>query len=83
MTGKSSPSNPNHAAAVTLKIEPYCSPNQQRTGEPMSTQSARAKHLTSEHAEKVHDILLVASFGLWALVIGISPVLAYNMLMSA
>jgi hypothetical protein len=49
----------------------------------MSTQTARNKYLTSEHAEKVHDILLVASFGLWALVIGMSPVIAYNMLMSA
>jgi hypothetical protein len=47
------------------------------------TTAMHNKYLTSEHAEKVHDILLVASFGLWALVIGMSPVIAYNMLMSA
>jgi hypothetical protein len=47
------------------------------------TTAMRNKYLTSEHAEKVHDVLLVASFGLWALVIGVSPVLAYNMLMRA
>jgi hypothetical protein len=47
------------------------------------TTAMRNKYLTSEHAEKVHDILLVASFGLWALVIGMSPVIAYSMLMSA
>jgi hypothetical protein len=47
------------------------------------TNAMRNKYLTSEHAEKVHDVLLVATFGLWALVLGLSPVLAYNMLMGA
>jgi hypothetical protein len=42
-----------------------------------------SKYLYSERAEKIHDLLLVSSFGLWALVLGMSPVLAYNMLMSA
>jgi hypothetical protein len=49
----------------------------------MTTQTMRNKYLTSEHAEKIHDVLLVSSFGLWALVLGMSPVLAYNMLMGA
>ena len=47
------------------------------------TTAIRNKYLTSERAEKVHDVLLVATFGLWALVLGLSPVLAYNMLMSS
>jgi len=41
----------------------------------MTTQTMRNKYLTSEHAEKIHDVLLVSSFGLWALVLGMSPVL--------
>jgi hypothetical protein len=49
----------------------------------MTTQTMRNKYLTSERAERIHDLLLVSSFGLWALVLGMSPVLAYNMLMSA
>ena len=49
----------------------------------MTTQTMRSKYLTSERAENIHDLMLVSSFGLWALVLGMSPVLAYNMLMSA
>ena len=49
----------------------------------MTTQTMRCKYLHSERAEKIHDFLLVSSFGLWAVVIGMSPVLAFHMLMAA
>ena len=49
----------------------------------MTTQTMRSRYLYSERAEKVHDLLLVSSFGLWAVLIGMSPVLAFHMLMAS
>jgi hypothetical protein len=34
-------------------------------------------------AQRMQDFLLVSSFGLWAAVLGLSPVLAFHMLMAA
>jgi len=48
----------------------------------MTTQTMHSKYLSSERVESIHDLLLVSSFGLWALVLGMSPVLAYGMLMA-
>jgi hypothetical protein len=31
----------------------------------------------------MQDVLLISSFGLWAAVLGLSPVLAYHMLLGA
>jgi hypothetical protein len=33
--------------------------------------------------QKMQDFLLVSSFGLWAAVLGLSPVLAFHMLMAS
>jgi hypothetical protein len=41
------------------------------------------KYALGERAERVQDILLVSSFALWAMVLGLSPVLAYHMLMAS
>ena len=49
----------------------------------MTTQAMRTKHHYSERAERIHDLLLVSSFGLWAVLIGMSPVLAFHMLMAS
>jgi hypothetical protein len=49
----------------------------------MTTQSIRSKYLYSERAERIHDLLLVSSFGLWAVLLGLSPVLAFHMLMAS
>jgi len=35
----------------------------------------------SEWAERKQDLLLVSSFGLWAMLLGLSPVLAFRLLM--
>jgi len=35
------------------------------------------------HAQRMQDFLLVSSFALWAAVLGLSPVLAFHMLMAA
>ena len=37
----------------------------------------------SKWAERKQDFLIVSSFGLWALVLGLSPVLAISFLLSA
>ncbi|MGD0848354.1 hypothetical protein [Bradyrhizobium sp.] len=49
----------------------------------MTIQSVRSKYLYSERAEKIHDLLLLSSFGLWAVLLGLSPVLAFHMLMAS
>ena len=33
-------------------------------------------------AEKLQDVLMLSSFGFWALLLGLAPVLAYHTLMS-
>ena len=38
---------------------------------------------TCPRALRMQDLLLVSSFGLWAAVLGLSPVLAFHMLMGA
>jgi hypothetical protein len=49
----------------------------------MTTQSiANAKYPICERAQRKQDILLVSSFGLWAMLLGLSPVLAFHALMS-
>jgi len=32
-----------------------------------------------EHAQRMHDILLVSSFALWAMLIGFAPVAAWRL----
>jgi hypothetical protein len=49
----------------------------------MTTQSiANAKYPVCERAQRMQDVLLVSSFGLWAAILGLSPVLAFRLLMS-
>lgn len=49
----------------------------------MTTQSiTNAKYPICERAQRIQDVLLVSSFGLWAAVLGLTPVLAYRLLIS-
>ena len=41
-----------------------------------------AKYPVCERVQRMQDVLLVSSFGLWAVVLGLTPVLAYRLLMS-
>jgi hypothetical protein len=34
------------------------------------------------HGERIRDVLLVSSFALWAVLIGLAPVLAYHLLIA-
>ncbi|WP_291575760.1 hypothetical protein [Bradyrhizobium sp.] len=43
----------------------------------------KANHRIFDRAQRTQDYLLVSSFGLWALLLGASPVLAFRMLMAS
>jgi len=50
----------------------------------MTTETIRnAGQLASARAEAVQDLLLVSSFGLWAILLGLAPVLAFRLLMGS
>ena len=36
-----------------------------------------------EHVQRMQDLLMLSSFALWAAVLGLSPVRAFHLLMSA
>jgi hypothetical protein len=40
------------------------------------------KFPSCERAQCVHDVLMVSSFALWAMVLGFAPVLTYRLLVS-
>ena len=40
------------------------------------------RYPTGELAQRAHDVLLVSSFAIWAMVIGFAPVLTYRLLVS-
>jgi hypothetical protein len=40
------------------------------------------KFPVSEYAQRAHDVLLVSSFAIWAMVLGFAPVLTYRLLVS-
>jgi len=42
-----------------------------------------AGYPTSERSQGVQDLLLVSSFGLWAALLGLAPVLAFRLLMGS
>jgi hypothetical protein len=49
----------------------------------MNTQIAHdAKYPTCERAQRMHDVLLVSSFALWAMLIGFVPVMTYRLLIA-
>ena len=49
----------------------------------MTTHTIRSKYLYSKRAERIHDCLLVSSFGLWAALLGLLPVLAFRLLVGS
>jgi hypothetical protein len=50
----------------------------------MTTQTIQnAGRPTFERTERMRDFLLVSSFGLWAMLLGLSPVVAFRLLMGS
>ncbi len=48
----------------------------------MTIQAIRENHhQIYQRAERIQDVLLVSSFGLWAMLLGLLPVLAFDLLM--
>ena len=49
----------------------------------MTNQSIQnTRYPACERAQRMQDILLVSSFGLWAAILGLSPLLAFRLLIS-
>ena len=48
----------------------------------MSMITRGRKYLSCENAQRIHDVLLVSSFAVWAMVLGFAPVLTYRLLMN-
>jgi hypothetical protein len=50
----------------------------------MTTQTIQnASYPASKRAQAMQDLLLVSSFGLWAVLLGLMPVLAFRLLMGS
>jgi hypothetical protein len=49
----------------------------------MTTQTIPDAYLAPTHSEAVQDLLLVSSFGLWAMLLGLAPVLAFRLLIGS
>jgi hypothetical protein len=50
----------------------------------MTVQTIRdAAHLASVRAEAVQDLLLVSSFGVWAMLLGMAPAVALRLVMAS
>jgi len=45
--------------------------------------SQNSKYPICERAQRTQDLLLVSSFGLWAAVLGLSPVLAFHLMIGS
>jgi hypothetical protein len=59
------------------------SPHNKSGGGPMNTEmSESSRYPSSERAQRMHDVLLVSSFALWAMLIGFAPVMTWRLLMS-
>ena len=44
--------------------------------------SANWRYPSAELAQRMHDVLLVSSFALWAMLIGFAPVMTWRLLVS-
>jgi hypothetical protein len=49
----------------------------------MTTQALPGRHQRFASGETVQDLLMVSSFGFWALLLGLVPVLAFHVLLGS
>jgi hypothetical protein len=47
----------------------------------MTTRIKHAKYPTCERTQRIQDVFLVSSFTLWAMLLGLGPILTYHMLL--
>jgi hypothetical protein len=49
----------------------------------MAQAKSNLRYPVCERMQRMQDVLMLSSFALWAAVLGLSPVLAFHLLMSA
>jgi hypothetical protein len=76
--GDASRSNLSESGAGFLKFDAYCLRNN-KMGETMHIQHS-VKYPIARRALAIQDFLMVTAFGAWALLLGLSPVLAFHAL---
>lgn len=60
------------------------SPHNDKNGETMTAQTMQnTRYPIFDRAQRTRDYVLVSSFGLWAVLLGFSPVLAFHALMAS
>jgi hypothetical protein len=79
MRGNFGISHPNDMAAQSLKFKAHQHPTTKEE-ETMTTHIQKARYPVPGHAQRMQDVFLVSSFGLWAVLLGLSPVLAFRLL---
>ena len=81
MRGNFGISHPNDTAALSLKFKVHQHPTTKKEETMMTTQAIqKARYPVSRRAQRMQDVFLVSSFGLWAVLLGLSPVLAFRLL---
>jgi len=69
--------------ARNFKISGVLMSSTKNGGIPMTDHiEPNSKFPICEHAQRMHDVLLVSSFALWAMLIGFAPVMTYRLLMA-
>jgi len=75
---------PTVRRSVSSEIAAYCSRKANRAGGTMTVHIiAGRRHQNSKWAEWRQDLLLVSSFGFWAVLIGLAPVVTLHLLMAS
>jgi hypothetical protein len=84
-TSRTSPSNWKDLAAGSLSCAAYeGSIDPENFEETMSTPPIQnVLHPASVRYQTLQDLLLVSSFGLWAVLLGLTPVLAFHLVMAS
>jgi hypothetical protein len=76
-----SASKSSEASPATLKFYAYGYLLKKKNGGiPMSSDTR--KYPVCEQAQRMHDVLLVSSFAVWAMLLGFAPVMTYRLLLS-
>jgi hypothetical protein len=81
MAGERETATSSEGPAATLKFYLQVSPQRTSRGE-MKMITHDKKYPVGEYAQRAHDVLLVSSFAIWAMVLGFAPVLTYRLLVS-
>lgn len=87
MPGEGRAQNPGQVATVTLEGRGLWNPRARtwdtELGDTMTNQAKpNLRYPACPRVQRIQDFLLLSSFGLWAAVLGLPPVLALHLLMA-